>query len=159
MPNKLKTKAVMAALSLVLLSGQQDVPLRAPGRFFAATQGALKGTIAGNISGTSFKDGTRELYWSLDSTQMMATGTMLSITVRVPKGSNAASLVLNSGNTRLVLETLATHVLSTIAAEGRLEVRGSNLLRGKFSLSSTDKGRPLTLTGTFDQAPVVPGLD
>jgi hypothetical protein len=141
-------KAAVAALGLILLTAQQDMPLRPPGRFIATTTGLLKGTIAGDVSASLFRDGHRELYLQLDSAQMMATDIMVSVQVTLMPGKPAPSF-------RLRVENLKTHALTYPSATGTLDLKGRDLLSGRFMVTSTD----LTLTGILDNAPVVPAIE
>lgn len=150
--NSTVLKATIAALGLLLLSGQQDMPLRPPGRFSATTTGLLKGTITGDISVSTFRDGHREIYLQMDSSQMMATNIMISLQVTLP-------VVRTAPVFRLQVENLKTHQLSYPAATGTLALKGRDLLTGSFTVTSTDKTLPLTLTGTLDNAPVVPAVE
>jgi len=141
-------KAAVAALGLILLTAQQDMPLRPPGRFTATTVGLLKGTIAGDVSAATFRDGHREIYLQLDSAQMMATSIMVS--VQITQGPGKATPAF-----RLQVENLKTHQLTYPAATGTLDLKGRDLLSGRFTVTSAD----LTLTGTLDKAPVVPAIE
>jgi hypothetical protein len=141
-------KAAVAALGLILLTAQQDMPLRPPGRFTATTAGLLKGTIAGDVSASIFRDGHREIYLQLDSSQMMATDIMVSVQITQAPGKSAPSF-------RLQIENLKTHQLTYPAATGTLDLKGRDLLSGRFTVTSAD----LTLTGTLDKAPVVPAIE
>ena len=141
-------KAAIAALGLTLLSAQQDMPLRPPGRFTATTTGLLKGTIAGDVSVSKFRDGHLEIYLQLDSAQMMATDIMVSVQVTLTPGKPAPTF-------RLQIENLKTHQLTYPAATGTLDLEGRDLLSGRFTVTSAN----LTLNGTLDKAPAVPAVE
>jgi hypothetical protein len=141
-------KAAVAALGLILLSAQQDMPLRPPGRFTATTTGLLKGTIAGDVSASTFRDGHREIYLQLDSSQMMQTDIMVSVQITQTPGKPTPTF-------RLQVENLKTHQLTYPAATGTLDLKGRDLLSGRFTVTSAD----LTLTGTLYKAPVVPAIE
>lgn len=145
-------KPAIAALSLVILTAQQDLPQRPPGRFQATTTGLLKGTVAGDVSATAFRDGRREIYMQLDSSQMLAIDIMLSLQVTLPPGK--ATPVF-----RLQVENLKTQELSYPAATGTFELKGTSMLSGRFAVASTATATPLTITGTFDKAPQVTAIE
>ena len=146
------TKAVIAALALVALAAQQDLPQRPPGRFQATTKGLLKGTVAGDVSASAFRDGHREIYLQMDSSQMMATGILVSLQVTLPAGKAGPSF-------RLQVEDIRTHKLSTPPATGTLDLKGTSMFSGSFSVTSTDTATPLTLSGSFDKAPLVQAIE
>lgn len=141
-------KVAAATLGLLLLTAQQDMPLRPPGRFTAITTGLLKGTIAGDVSMSTFRDGRRELYLQMDSRQMMATDIMVSVQVTFPPAKSPPAV-------RLQVENLKTHALTFPAATATLDLKGRDLLSGRFTITSPN----LTLSGTLDRAPVVPAIE
>ena len=58
---------IAIAMTSLLLTAQQDVPLRGPGQFSATAAGAVIGTLQGDASATRFSDGRREFYLLLNS--------------------------------------------------------------------------------------------
>ena len=103
-------------LSLLLLTAQQDIPLKSPGRFEATATGLLKGRIQGDISGTNFANGRTEIYLAIDSLIMMSQKIMVSAVITLPAGKLKFPLLLTPSNTRLQIEMLETQELFIVPA-------------------------------------------
>ena len=149
----------VAVISMFLLTAQQDLPLRPPGRFPATASGALSGPIAGDATVTRFRNGTREIDLVLDSDQMMSSNRMVAISIRVQSSTTTAPISLNNSNTILRLDNLNTHESSTVPVQGSLQLKGKETLQGSFTLAGTTGSTNLSMTGSFVDAPVLPGLD
>lgn len=156
----MRTKTIItAALSIFLLTGQDGMPLRPHGRFTAEATGAISGTISGDVSAERLRDGSMRLYLSQDSSQMMKTDRLLTVTIAAPQGKGRRTLGLAKDKVSLMLQDLNTLVRTMAPADGKIAIEGRDLLTGNFSLKATLGNRPLTLEGTFDKAPVVSELD
>ncbi|MEQ1756277.1 MAG: hypothetical protein ABL973_19330 [Micropepsaceae bacterium] len=150
---------IAAVISMLLLTAQQDLPLRAPGRFTATASGALSGPVAGDATVTRFRNGVREIDLVLDSDQMMSSNRMIAISIRVQATTTASPIQLNHGNTILRLDNLNTHESGAIPVQGSLQLKGRDTLQGSFKLSGKSGANNLSLSGSFVDAPVLPGLD
>ncbi len=150
--------ALVAAAS-VLLTAQQDAPLRGPGRFTATAAGVLSGTVSGDASVTKFQDGRRELYLMLNSDQMMARSMMISATIRLPASAGMHTLKPPTGYTLIRWENLTAHTGKSALATGTIEFKGKDVLSGKFSITATAGAETMTLTGIFEDAPIIKGID
>jgi len=156
----MRTKTILTAvLSIFLLTAQDGMPLRPHGRFTAETAGLLPGPISGDVSAEILRDGSMRLYLGQDSSQMMKTDRLLTITIAVPPGKGKRSLTLTTGTVSLMLQDLTTLERTMATADGTLALEGRDLLTGSFSLKATLGNRPLTLEGKFEKAPVVTALD
>jgi hypothetical protein len=151
-------QAMVIAATLPLLS-LQDVPLRGPGQFTATSSGIVTGQIAGDASATVFRNRMRELYLQLNSDQMMKLKTMIAVTVTLPVGAGTFPLDGRSAQASVSWERMATHARQVVPATGSITVTGTDLLSGRFTLSATSGTEKLTLTGSFEKAPVLPALD
>jgi hypothetical protein len=149
----------VAVISMFLLTAQQDLPLRPPGRFTATASGALSGPIAGDATITRFRNGTREIDLVLDSDQMMSSNRMVAISIRVQASTTTAPISLNNSNTIVRLDNLNTHESSTVPVHGSLQLKGKDTLQGSFTFAGTSGSTNLSITGSFVDAPVLPGLD
>lgn len=156
----MRTKTIItAALSIFLLTAQDGMPLRPHGRFTAETTGALSGPITGDVSAEILRDGSLRLYLGQDSSQMMKTDRLLTVTIVVPSGKGKRTLTLAKGKVSLMLQDLKTLERTTASADGTLALEGRDLLTGSFALRAMLGNRPLTLEGKFERAPVVTALD
>lgn len=156
----MRTKTIItAALSIFLLTGQDGLPLRPHGRFTAEATGAMSGNITGDISAERLRDGSLRLYLSQDSSQMMKSDRLLTITIAAPQGKGKRTVELSKERASLMLQDLKTLERTMASADGALSIEGRDLLAGNFSLKATLDNRPLTLEGKFDKAPVVTALD
>ena len=156
----MRTKTIItAALSIFLLTGQDGLPLRPHGRFTAETTGAMSGPITGDVSAELLRDGSMRLYLSQDSSQMMKTDRLLTVTIAAPQGKGKRTLTLAKGRVSLMLQNLTTLERTMATADGTIALEGRDLLTGSFSLKATLGNRPMTLEGKFEKAPVVSALD
>lgn len=149
----------IAVLALTLLTGQQDLPIRAPGRFTATGAGDLTGALSGDATATRFRNGARELYLVLDSDKMMATKRMLSVSIRLPAQDAKSPFALSTANTVIRLDNLVSHDSTTLPVQGTLQYRGKDTLEGSFRLSAGTGAQTVTIIGTFKDAPVVEGIN
>ena len=156
----MRTKTIItAALSIFLLTAQDGMPLRPHGRFTAETTGAVSGSITGDVSAEILRDDSMRLYLGQDSSQMMKTDRLLTVTIVAPSGKGKRTLTLAKGKVNLMLQDLNTLERTMATADGTLVLEGRDLLTGSFSLKATLGNRPLTLEGKFEKAPVVAALD
>lgn len=144
--------------SLLLLTAQQDLPVKGPGRFQATATGVLKGKLEGNIAGTVFADGRTEYYVMIDSHIMMSQNVMVSAVISLPAGKQVFPQQLTPSNTRLQIEKLDTQELLIVPATGTIEMRGRDLVDGKFTITSSDARATLNISGEFQKAPIIPGI-
>jgi hypothetical protein len=135
------------------------MPLRPHGRFTAETTGAVSGSITGDVSAEILRDDSMRLYLGQDSSQMMKTDRLLTVTIVAPSGKGKRTLTLAKGKVNLMLQDLNTLERTMATADGTLVLEGRDLLTGSFSLKATLGNRPLTLEGKFEKAPVVAALD
>ena len=145
---------IAIAMTSLLLTAQQDVPLRGPGQFSATAAGAVIGTLQGDASATRFSDGRREFYLLLNSDQMMRQKLMLSVTIKLPVPGEKA-IAPTSHEAMVQWESLANHTRTSVPATASIEMKGKDLLTGKFTITSRDTSHPLTLTGKFENAPII----
>ncbi len=142
--------------STLLLSAQQDMPLRGPGKFTATATGIISGTVTGDASVTKYKSGARELHLLLNSDQEMSLSRMFGVTISLPaKGAlttQVAKAMLQWGN-------LTDHTRQSAPANCNIEFRGKDLLDGRFTVTATAGTETLSLTGTFERAPVINDVD
>ena len=150
--------ALIAALSVVLLA-QQDAPLRGPGKFTAAASGALSGKVSGDASVTNFKNGKRELYFLLNSNQMMSANMMVSATIRLPATAGIYRLTPVAANALIQWDNLTARTRHSALATGSISFKGKDTLSGTFSMSAKAGAETLTLTGEFQNAPAISGVD
>ena len=156
----MRTKTIItAALSIFLLTAQDGMPLRPHGRFNAEATGAMSGPIAGDISAEILRDGSMRLYLGQDSSQMMNTDKLLTVSIATPPGKGKRTLTLVKGNVSLMLQDLNSLERTMATADGTLTLEGRDLLTGSFALKAMLGNRPLSLEGKFENAPVVTALD
>lgn len=145
----------LLALASLALTAQQDAPLRGPGTFKAAASGALNAQVSGDVSITRFKNGTRELYLMLNSDRMMALNTMVAVTVKLPANGTGPGMI----DGMLSWEAFDSRARHTAPLSGTLTYQGKDLLSGEFKLTGKDGDQTLSLSGTFVDAPTLPGVD
>ena len=150
--------ALIAALSVVL-TAQQDAPLRGPGKFTAAASGALSGEVSGDASVTNFKNGRRELYFLLNSDQMMSANMMVSATIKLPATAGNYRLTPVAANALIQWDNLTARTRHSALAAGSISFKGKDTLSGTFSMSAKAGAETLTLTGEFQNAPAISGVD
>lgn len=150
--------ALIAALSVVL-TAQQDAPLRGPGKFTAAASGALSGEVSGDASVTNFKNGRRELYFLLNSDQMMSANMMVSATIKLPATAGNYRLTPVAANALIQWDNLTARTRHSALATGSISFKGKDTLSGTFSMSAKAGAETLTLTGEFQNAPAISGVD
>jgi hypothetical protein len=156
----MRTKTIItAALSIFLLTAQDGLPLRPHGRFTAGATGAMSSPITGDVSAELLRDGSMRLYLGQDSSQMMKTDKLLTVTIMVPQGKGKRTYTLSKGHVSLMLQDLNTLERTMTTGDGTLSIEGRGLLKGSFTLKATLGTRPLTLEGKFENAPVVSALD
>jgi hypothetical protein len=156
----MRTKTILTAvLSIFLLTAQDGMPLRPHGRFNAEATGAISGPITGDVSAEIQRDGSMRLYFGQDSSQMMKTDRLLTVTIAAPQGKGKRTLTLAKDKVSLMLQNLTTLERTVATADGTLALEGRDLLTGSFALKATLGNRPLTLKGKFEKAPVVTALD
>lgn len=156
----MSTKTIItAALSTFLLTAQDGLPLRPHGRFTAEATGTVTGNITGDVAAERLRDGSLRLYLSQDSSQMMKTDQLLTVTIAAPAGKGKRTLALGTGKTQVMVQNLKSLERIIAAGEGTLTIEGRDLLEGAFSLKATVGNRPLSLEGKFEKAPVVTALD
>ena len=156
----MRTKTIItAALSIFLLTGQDGMPLRPHGRFTAEATGAMSGLINGDVSAELLRDGSMRFYLGQDSSQMMKTDKLLTVSIATPPGKGKRTLTLVKGKVSLMLQDLNSLERTMATADGTITLEGRALLTGSFSLKATLGNRPLTLEGEFEKAPVVSALD
>jgi hypothetical protein len=144
--------------SLLLLQAQQDIPLKGPGRFQATATGLLKGAIQGDISGTKSANGSIEIFVAIDSLIMMSQNVMVSAVISLPAGKLSFPMKLTPANTRLQIEKLDTQELLIVPASGFIEMKGRDLVDGRFAITSSDAKAALDISGEFRKAPIIAGL-
>ena len=105
------------------------------------------------------RDGSMRLYFGQDSSQMMKTDRLLTVTIAAPQGKGKRTLTLAKDKVSLMLQNLTTLERTMATADGTLALEGRDLLTGSFALKATLGNRPLTLEGKFEKAPVVTALD
>jgi len=154
-----KKTIITAALSIFLLTGQDGMPLRPHGRFTAEATGAMSGLINGDVSAELLRDGSMRFYLGQDSSQMMKTDKLLTVSIATPPGKGKRTLTLVKGKVSLMLQDLNSLERTMATADGTITLEGRALLTGSFSLKATLGNRPLTLEGEFEKAPVVSALD
>lgn len=148
-----------ALTALFLLAAQDGLPLRPHGRFTAELTGVSPGTINGDASAERQGDGSLRIFLGQDSSQMMSTDRLLTVTLAVPGGKGKRSLAIATGNASLMLQDLKTLQRSTVPGEGTITLEGRDMLEGSFSLRATVGGKPVSLTGKFEKAPLVAAID
>ncbi len=149
---------LIAALSVVL-TAQQDAPLRGPGKFIAAASGALTGKVSGDASATNFKNGKRELYFLLNSDQMMTANMMVSATIKLPATTGNYRLTPAAANALIQWDNLTARTRHSAFVTGSISFKGKDTLSGTFSMSAKAGAETLTLTGEFQNAPAISGVD
>jgi hypothetical protein len=152
-------KIITAILSIFLLTAQDGLPLRPHGRFTAEATGAMSGPINGDVSAELLRDGSMRLYLGQDSSQMMKTDKLLTVTIMAAQGKGKRTYTLSKGQVSLMLQDLNTLERTMTTGDGTLSIEGRGLLKGSFALKATLGTRPLTLEGKFENAPVVSALD
>jgi hypothetical protein len=152
-------KIITAVLSIFLLTAQDGMPLRPHGRFTAEATGAMSGPIMGDVSAELLRDGSMRFYLGQDSSQMMKTDKLLTVTIIAPQAKGKRTYTLSKGQVSLMLQDLNTLERTMATGNGTLSIEGRGLLKGSFSLKATLGTRPLTLEGIFEKAPVVSALD
>jgi hypothetical protein len=147
---------ILLVASTLLLTAQQDMPLRGPGKFTAAATGIIAGTVTGDASVTKYKTGPRELHLLLNSDQEMSLNRMFSVTISLP-----AQGTLTPKPVKALLQwgNLTNHTRQSAPATGTIEFRGKDLLDGRFKLTATAGTETLSLSGTFEAAPVIDDVD
>jgi hypothetical protein len=152
-------KIITAILSIFLLTAQDGLPLRPHGRFTAEATGAVSGPINGDVSAELLRDGSMRIYLGQDSSQMMKTDKLLTVTIMAAQGKGKRTYTLSKGQVSLMLQDLNTLERTMTTGDGTLFIEGRGLLKGSFALKATLGTRPLTLEGKFENAPVVSALD
>lgn len=156
----MRTKTIItAALSFFLLTGQDGMPLRPHGSFAAEATGAMSGSITGDVSAERLRDGSMRFYLSQDSSQMMKTDRLLTVTIMAPQGKGKRTVALAGREVKLMLQDLSTLDRTMASGEGTLTLEGRDLLSGTFSLKAKLGTRDFTLAGKFEKAPVVAAID
>lgn len=156
----MRTRIVLTALTaLFLLTAQDGLPLRPHGRFTAEVTGGWSGTIAGDASAERQRDGSLRIHFVQDSSQMMATDRLLMVTLALPEGKRKRTQVIAPGKASMMLQDLKSLERTIISGEGILTLQGRDMLEGSFTLRATVGGKPVSLSGKFEKAPLVAAID
>jgi hypothetical protein len=147
---------ILLVASTFLLTAQQDMPLRGPGKFTATATGIITGTVTGDASVTKFKAGPRELHLLLNSDQEMSLSRMFSVTISLPAKGTLTPLPVKA---LLQWSNLTNHTRQSAPANCTIEFRGRDLLDGRFKIAATAGTETLSLNGTFQAAPVIDDVD
>lgn len=150
--------ALIAVLSMAL-TAQQDAPLRGPGKFTAAASGTLTGKVSGDASVTNFKNGKRELYFLLNSDEMMSASMMVSASIKLPSMAGNHRLTPAAANALIQWDNLTARTRHSALATGSISFKGTDTISGTFSMSAKAGTETLTLTGEFRNAPAISGVD
>lgn len=156
----MRIRIVLTAMTaLFLLAAQDGLPLRPHGRFTAELTGAWSGTIAGDASAERHRDGSLRIHFGQDSSQMMATDRLLMVTLAIPDGKGKRTQVIAPGKASMMFQDLKSLERKIIAGEGTLTLQGRDLLEGSFTLWATVDGKPASISGKFEKAPLVAAMD
>lgn len=145
----MRTARLMLLLVAPFLMAADDAPLRKAGTFSATITGVAAGRITGDASITRGKNGTRTLHLYMNTDEMMQLGVMISADIALTPG---APTTLNWQN----VSTGARHAVQTGAT---LNTDGKDPMAGSFTITAKDGSESLSVTGTFKDAPIAPGLD
>jgi len=153
-----------AAIAALPALADQDGPMRKAGSFAAKAEGAVGAAIKGDATVWQAKDYTH-LYLTLNSDQMMVLKTMISADLMWPSANGAGHHVVLETTARPAVtaivswENLDTRARHAVAATGFIDFDAKDPMAGRFELTAKDGIETLKVSGTFENAPVIPALD
>jgi hypothetical protein len=138
--------------------------MRKPGSFTARAEGVVTATIKGDATLFVRKAGTH-LYLLMNSDQMMALNTMISVEIVWPTHSSATGYQIPDGTPKsrsvalVQWERLDTRTRHNAVATGSVDFDAKNPMSGRFELTAKDGAAVLKLSGTFKDAPMMDGIN